>query len=111
MPGTARRPTVEQIHRMNRELAALEGFAESSNRLVAAVVGVRHDLRSLRIDPRVYREPDAGALAEDIVEAVREACDDVDRRAREVAGPLLPDGDGDPFLRALDEMAGTGGGR
>ncbi|WP_117214439.1 YbaB/EbfC family nucleoid-associated protein [Allorhizocola rhizosphaerae] len=110
MPGTARRPAAEQIHRMNRELAALEGHAESSSGLVAAVVGVRHDLRSLRIDPRVYREPDTNALAEDVVEAIREACHDVDRQAGELTGPLLPDGD-DPFLRALDELAGTRGSR
>jgi DNA-binding protein YbaB len=96
----------ERIHEISRKMAALEGYGESSKGFIAAVVGVRHDLRSLRIDPRVYREPDACAIANDIVAAIRVACVDVDRQARALAGPLLSDGD-DPFLRALDELTGT----
>jgi hypothetical protein len=42
---------------------------------------------------------------------MRLACEEVDRRAYDVAGPLLPDGDhGDPayepLLRTLDELVG-----
>lgn len=104
MPGTD--PGAERIHEIGRRVAAVEGYGESARGLVAAVVGVRHDLRSLRIDPRVYREPDAGALAGDVIDAIGAACADADRRARAQAGPLLSNGT-DPFLRALDELTGT----
>jgi DNA-binding protein YbaB len=111
--GSPARPTAEQIHRMNREMAGVEATARSTSGLVAAVVGVRHDVRSLWIDPHVYRVRDADALASDVKEAVRAACDEADRRALGVAGAVFPEGPNgdlayDPLLRELDELTGEG---
>jgi hypothetical protein len=81
---------------------------------VAATVGVRHDLRSLWIDPHVYRVRDADAFRRDVKEAVHAACAQVDREARalaERAGVVRPDDDDldlayEPLLRGLDELTG-----
>ncbi|WP_163509594.1 YbaB/EbfC family nucleoid-associated protein [Fodinicola acaciae] len=106
--------TADQVHRLNRALSALESEAESASGLVTAVVGVRHDLRSLRIDPHVFRVRDADALVADVLEAVRAGCADVDREARalaEKAGLVGRDDREvdlayDPLLRELDELLG-----
>lgn len=88
----------EQIRRVRAELAELEEPAESPDGLVAVTVGAQGQLRSLWLDPRVYRNPDAAALAEDIVEAVREAAESAEARALAIAEPVLAPGDTDPFL-------------
>ncbi|MFD2473664.1 YbaB/EbfC family nucleoid-associated protein [Amycolatopsis silviterrae] len=108
--------TAARIDEINRELGTLEGHAESRSGLVEAVVGVCHELRSLSIDPRVYRERDVEALAGDITEAMRAACAEVDRKAFAVGRVLLPDGADsataalayDPLLHELEKLIGKG---
>lgn len=107
-------PAAEAVHRLNTALAALRCEARSQSGLVAATVGVRHDLRSLWIDPHVYRLRDADAFMGDVKEAVHSACARVDREARvlaENAGVARAADDDldlayEPLLRGLDELTG-----
>jgi DNA-binding protein YbaB len=110
-----RQEAAGQVPELNRIFGTLQCEAESASGLVTAVVGVRHDLRSLWIDPYVYRVRDAEALVADVLEAVRAGCAQVDREARvlaENAGVVRPqDSEVDlaygPLLRDLDEATGV----
>jgi DNA-binding protein YbaB len=58
---------------VQRELAAVEASAESGNGLISASVDGRGELVELRLDPRIYRDTDSGALAKAITATIREA--------------------------------------
>lgn len=73
-------------------IVATEGHGESPDGLISVVVGMHGKVRTLDVDPRIYRERDPDALAAAIVAAVGEACDDFDRQAFRLAAPLLPAG-------------------
>jgi DNA-binding protein YbaB len=102
----------QRINGVFRELAALRVGAESDDGLVAAVVDHRGRLRQLRLDPRVYRNPDADGLARGVVTTARAAADLAHREAVEVSAVLLPghrDPDDtdlafDPVIEELDRL-------
>ncbi|MFI6501426.1 YbaB/EbfC family nucleoid-associated protein [Nonomuraea typhae] len=52
---------------------AVQTTAKSRDGMVAATVGAQGELIRLDLDPRIYRRPDARALAESIIGTVREA--------------------------------------
>ena len=113
------RTTAEQVREVNRALAAIEAAASSDDGLVDVTVGPGGELRSLRLDPRLYRTPDADALARAITRAVQDAGRDARRAAFDVLEPLLPAGATaadtdlvfDPLLHHLDRrLADDGGG-
>ncbi|GAA1709270.1 hypothetical protein GCM10009765_68340 [Fodinicola feengrottensis] len=96
-------------------MAAIAESAESPDGLVAATVGECGELRSLWLDPRVYRNRDAAELAGDIQQTVRSAAALARRRAYEILEPDLPPGATvedadlvfDPLLTAIDKITGT----
>ncbi len=100
-PGAAgRRAQVEALRAGFERLAArapaihaearqVEVTRESWDGLVAATVGAQGELIALDIDPRVYRHPDAGALAESVVQAVQLATAEVRARVVELFAPLV----------------------
>ncbi|MFC6022186.1 YbaB/EbfC family nucleoid-associated protein [Plantactinospora solaniradicis] len=63
--------------------------AESPDGLVAATVGGRGELRDLELDPRIYREPDAAALARTIVGTIRDAAGAAAQDAARIAARLI----------------------
>lgn len=111
--GSGRREAVRDV---NRALGAIEGTASSDDGFIDATAGPNGDLRSLRLDPRIYRVHDADALARDIVDTVRAAADTARREAFDVLKPLLPGNatvDGadlafDPVLHHLDRRLEAG---
>lgn len=108
------RPSPDRVRQVHRELAAVEAVEESGDGLVEATVGVRGELRALRIDPRAYRHQEADALAESIMDAVRAAVGTAGRRGFAVAAELLPPGAMpekadlafDPVLYEIDRLTG-----
>ncbi|MFC4115564.1 YbaB/EbfC family nucleoid-associated protein [Nonomuraea zeae] len=64
-------------------LRDIVGKGESRSGLATAVVDADGRLRSVTLSPRVLRM-DVAALAEEVVQAVRQAQDDQDRQAREL---------------------------
>jgi DNA-binding protein YbaB len=51
----------------------IEGTASNDAGTITATVGGRGNLRELVLDQRVYRDADAGALADDILATLRAA--------------------------------------
>jgi DNA-binding protein YbaB len=73
----------------------------SEDGLVTAVVGGRGQLVELELDPRVYRDRDATALAGKIVAAVREAAAEAEQEAAALLGSEDPRFG--PALHALED--------
>lgn len=99
--------------RVQRRLGDVRATAESDDGLVEVAVGGRGELLELTLDPRVFRNTDARALADDILGTVRRATavarDEVYRLTRDSLpahhDPADVDLDFDP---ALDRLAAQG---
>lgn len=76
-----------ELHAKARAVQATE---TSRDGLVSVTVGSRGELVRLDIDPRVYRRPDARALADSITETVQRAAAKAQERIIEVFEPLIP---------------------
>ncbi|MDP9845626.1 YbaB/EbfC family nucleoid-associated protein [Streptosporangium lutulentum] len=101
-----------ELHAVARAVQVTE---KSRDGLVSVTVGSRGELIRLDIDPRIYRRPDARALADSITETVRRAADGARERIIEVFEPLIPadqmkvhlDGDlGSLMTQLADQMGG-----
>jgi DNA-binding protein YbaB len=103
------------ISSAGKELADLAETAESADGLIQATVGGRGELRSLWLDPRIYRFRDAEALADDIRRTVGTAAKAARQRAYDLLKPNLPpdatvesaDLYLDPVLVELDRITGN----
>lgn len=73
-----------------RRLAELTGTARSPDGMVTAVVGAKGQLVELEIDPRVFRNPDARALAASIVETAHRASLEVTDKVRQIVASTMP---------------------
>ncbi|MER7368728.1 YbaB/EbfC family nucleoid-associated protein [Nonomuraea wenchangensis] len=102
----------QELHEKARSLRAT---AKSRDGLVTATVGARGELVGLDLDPRIYRHPDARALARTILDTVQRATDQARERVVEVLEPVVPrdellahlDGDLDTAMaRFADRMEG-----
>lgn len=89
MDDAAGMTRAQEITEAYRRLAGIRATAEVG--AVTATANPHGELLALDIDPRVYRNPDADALARDVPAAVRAAAGRAGRDAVEVAGALLPD--------------------
>ncbi|MBG0816641.1 YbaB/EbfC family nucleoid-associated protein [Planomonospora sp. ID82291] len=98
-----------------RDAKTVQVTEKSQDGLVAATVGPRGELIRLDIDPRIYRRPDARALADVITGTVHRAAESAQRRVVEIFEPLIPaeqmraylDGDAEAAMaRLADQMAG-----
>jgi DNA-binding protein YbaB len=79
-----------QVTAIRKNIDDVRGTGYSDDGLVTAVTGGRGELLELEIDPRVYRERDASALAEKIIAAVRDAAADSAAAAVKIAEKSLP---------------------
>ncbi|MFI5736306.1 YbaB/EbfC family nucleoid-associated protein [Kribbella sp. NPDC051587] len=90
----ARLGQLEDLERETRRLRSAvddtTGFAESSDGLVEATVGVYGELVELVIDPLVFRFQDAEALAEEIRGAVNRAQNEAQQKIRRQVVEYLP---------------------
>jgi DNA-binding protein YbaB len=101
------------VRRMRQAVADATGTAESAGGLIEATVGVHGELVNLTLDPRLYRTPDADALADQIRTAVNEAGRNAQEKLRPDLTPYLPgDADGaadlgfEAFLRQFGQLRG-----
>ncbi|MFC7528566.1 YbaB/EbfC family nucleoid-associated protein [Actinoplanes sp. GCM10030250] len=83
---------------MKRKLEELSVSTKSEDGFVVTTVDARGRLVQLDLDPRIYRSPNAGALARQIIEAYQRAVDKVDQDSRTILEKYLPrDFDVDQF--------------
>jgi DNA-binding protein YbaB len=101
------------VRRMRQAVADSTGTAESADGLIEATVGVHGELVDLTLDPRLYRTPDADALAEQIRTTVNEAGHNAQEKLRRDLSRYLPeDADGaadlgfEAFLREFGPLRG-----
>jgi DNA-binding protein YbaB len=63
----------EEGPKLQERARSLQVTEKSADGLISATVGARGELIRLDIDPRIYRRPDARALADDITETIKKA--------------------------------------
>ncbi|MET8150009.1 YbaB/EbfC family nucleoid-associated protein [Actinoplanes sp. NPDC049668] len=91
---------------MQRQLAELRVSAESDDGLILATVGPRGELLDLRLDPRIYRDLDADALARKIVATVERAAAKTSAQVEELVAGCLP-ADSGPMRYVRDNDFGS----
>jgi DNA-binding protein YbaB len=98
----------ERVRAVRDGIDEVRGTGYSDDGLVTAVVGGRGELVELELDPRIYRDRDATALAAKIVAAVGEATAEAAEATAKLAGELAPprrgdtDAHFDPALHLLE---------
>jgi DNA-binding protein YbaB len=77
---------------LQQRLAGLRVSAHSEDGYVRATVGPRGQLVELKLDPRVYRDPDAEALARKITKTVQQATERASEQVQQMVSGYLPAG-------------------
>jgi DNA-binding protein YbaB len=77
---------------LQRKLAAMQVTAESDDGYVRATVGPRGQLVRLTLDPAIYREADADALAKKITATVQRATEQSADQVQRIVADYLPAG-------------------
>ncbi|WBQ08437.1 YbaB/EbfC family nucleoid-associated protein [Kribbella sp. CA-293567] len=93
-----------QLRRYQAMSAETTGSAESDDGLITVTVGLYGDVRELTLDPRIYRDADAGALGERLRDVLNEAAREAQQAAVRQLSALFPDGTGDPSEIAFGPM-------
>lgn len=99
---------------LHAQARAVQVRETSRDGLVTVTVGSRGELVGLDINPRVFRRPDARALADSIITTVAQAAAKAQERVIEVFAPLVPadqmrshlDGDLEAVMSQLAEQMG-----
>lgn len=81
---------VDEGPRMAREAREVSITESSADGLVKVTVDPRGSLLALDLDPRIYRRPDARALAESIIETIRAATEVAQERVLDIFEPVIP---------------------
>jgi DNA-binding protein YbaB len=82
--------TLQGAEQTQRRIMSVSASATSEDRMVTAVVGPRGQLVHLELDPRIYRRPNAGALATTIVATIRAAADKAMAEVQGILDETLP---------------------
>ncbi|NJP91729.1 YbaB/EbfC family nucleoid-associated protein [Nonomuraea sp. FMUSA5-5] len=100
---------------LHAKAKAVQVTETSPDGLVSVTVGARGELIRLDLDPRIYRRPDARALADTIADTARKAAAKAQENVMRILEPVIPadqfkahlDGDVETVLaRLADDMGG-----
>lgn len=80
----------EEAPALQRQARAIQVTETSRDGLITVTVGARGELVRLDIDPRIYRRPDARALADAITDTIHKAGTTARERVVETFEPLIP---------------------
>ena len=80
----------EEGPKLQERARSLQVTEKSADGLIAATVGARGELIRLDIDPRIYRRPDARALADEITETIKKAGAKARDQVVELFATLVP---------------------
>ncbi|TWD81326.1 DNA-binding protein YbaB [Kribbella amoyensis] len=99
---------VRRLRSMNEDTT---GTAQSPDGLIEATVGMYGEVRELVLDPRIFRNPDAEALADQLRDVLNEAVREAQTSAARQLSTLLPNGIDGPaglaFEPLLEELTRT----
>ncbi len=76
---------------LQRQLEAVTAKAISEDRYVTATVGPRGQLIELELDPRIYRNPNSGALAATIKSTIQTATAEAADKVAKLCKPFMPE--------------------
>ncbi|MFC3982733.1 YbaB/EbfC family nucleoid-associated protein [Streptosporangium jomthongense] len=99
-----------------RNAKAVQVTERSKDGLITVTVNSRGELVRLDIDPRIYRHPDARALADTITDTVHRAGEKAQQKVVEVFEPLVPADQMRAYIegdveKMMDQLAGMMAGR
>jgi DNA-binding protein YbaB len=80
----------EEGPKLQERARSLQVTEKSGDGLITATVGARGELIRLDIDPRIYRRPDARALADEITETIKKAGAKARDQVVELFATLVP---------------------
>ncbi|MFD1326067.1 YbaB/EbfC family nucleoid-associated protein [Micromonospora sonneratiae] len=106
----------EDVRSIQQRMAEIRATADSGDGLISATVGGAGELIELWLDPRIYRAPNSGALAQAITDTIHRAVELSQEEGFAIAAKFLPSGATaetadlrfDPFLHALDRQVAGG---
>jgi DNA-binding protein YbaB len=78
------------LDELRQKLLSISVTVTSDDGMVTATVGPRGQLQRLELDPRIYRRPDARALADTIVTTVQRAAAQAQARVEAAVKPYVP---------------------
>lgn len=80
----------EQLRQMQERAQELSATATSQDGMVSVTVGPRGEVRTIELDPRVYRKLSPSELSASIVEQIRHATLQVSGEMKELMEPFVP---------------------
>ncbi|MBB3729991.1 YbaB/EbfC family nucleoid-associated protein [Nonomuraea dietziae] len=83
---------ITQVREAYAKLGALESTVHSDDGMVGVTVGARGQVRSIELNPRVYRRLSPAELADAIMEQISRATGAVSEQSRQLMEPLMPEG-------------------
>jgi Uncharacterized protein conserved in bacteria len=78
------------LDELRRNLLAISVTVTSDDGMVTVTVGPRGQVQRLDIDPRIYRRPDARALADTILTTIQRAAAQAQERVEATCRPYFP---------------------
>ncbi|TYB56032.1 YbaB/EbfC family nucleoid-associated protein [Nonomuraea sp. PA05] len=81
----------EQLRQMQERMRELAATATSKDGMVTVTVGPRGEVRTIDLDPRVYRKLTPSELSDTIVAQIRDATRQVSGEMKELMEPFVPD--------------------
>jgi DNA-binding protein YbaB len=81
---------IEEGPKLQEKARTLQATEKSKDGLITATVGSSGQLIRLDIDPRIYRRPDARALADAITETIQRAGTKAQESIVELFAPFVP---------------------
>ncbi|MGH3747415.1 MAG: YbaB/EbfC family nucleoid-associated protein [Micromonosporaceae bacterium] len=76
---------------VQKKMMRVTATVQSADGAVTATVGPRGHLIDLKLDPKIYRRPNSGLLAQTIVQTVREAVEQAAKETQDMLEGVVPD--------------------
>lgn len=85
------RRMASDVNNVQKKMMRVTATVRSADGLVTATVGPRGHLIDLELDPRIYRRPNSGLLAQTIVDTVRQAVEQAANEVQDLLESTVPE--------------------
>lgn len=79
------------MNTVQKKMFRVTATVESADGTVTATVGPRGHLVDLKLDPKIYRRPNSGLLAQTILQTVREAVEQAAKETQDLLEGVVPE--------------------